>query len=107
MPLDLLQGLGAVIGKHHLAKILDHLAFTIKSRRLIHRKVDAMTGEAKMSGWVIGALPLFVGGFVMLTQPSMRNAMIGTWVGHLALLAFVALEVMGAFAIKFAMRLEI
>ncbi len=91
----------------NLAKILDHLAFTIKSRRLIERKVVAMTGEAKMSGWVIGALPIFVGGFVMFTQPTMRNAMFGTLVGHLALIAFVALEVMGIFAIKFAMKLEI
>jgi tight adherence protein B len=91
----------------NLAKILDHLAFTIKSRRLIERKVVAMTGEATMSGYVIGALPIFVGAFVMLTQPSMRNAMIGTLIGHLALLAFVVLEVMGIFAIRFAMKLEI
>jgi len=60
-----------------------------------------------MSGWVIGALPIFVGAFVMLTQPSMRNAMIGTLIGHLALLLFVVLEVMGIFAIKYAMKLEI
>ena len=37
----------------------------------------------------------------------MRIAMIGTMIGHLALLLFVILEVMGIFAIKVVMRLEI
>jgi Flp pilus assembly protein TadB len=43
----------------------------------------------------------------MITQPTMRVAMFGTLIGHLALLAFVLLETMGIFAIKFAMKLEI
>jgi tight adherence protein B len=66
-----------------------------------------MTSEATMSGWVIGALPLFVGGFVMFTQPTMRTAMFTTWIGHLSLIIFFLLEFIGIFAIRYSMRLEI
>ncbi|HEV3141950.1 MAG TPA: type II secretion system F family protein, partial [Vicinamibacterales bacterium] len=72
----------------NLAKILDHLATTIKARRHIQRKVRSLTGEAKMSGWVIGILPVGVGAFIMLSQPEMRDALLTTPFGHASLLAF-------------------
>ena len=62
----------------NLAKILDHLAGTIKARRSIQRKVRSLTGEARMSGWVIGILPVALGAFIMTTQPQMRVAMLTT-----------------------------
>ena len=62
----------------NLAKILDHLANTIKARRSIQRKVRSLTGEARASGWVIAALPVGLGVFIMATQPPMREAMFTT-----------------------------
>jgi tight adherence protein B len=91
----------------NLAKILDHLAATIKGRRQLRRKVAAMTGEAKAGAWVIGALPVFVGGFVMLTQPPMRQAMIGTEVGHIGLLIFTILEGAGILCLRQLLKFEI
>lgn len=91
----------------NLAKILDHLAATIKARRQIQRKVRALTGEAKMSGWVIGLLPILVGSFIMATQPQMRDALFGTPIGHFSLIAFFVLEVVGAVAVRHMMKLEV
>jgi tight adherence protein B len=91
----------------NLAKILDHLAATIKSRREIRRKVSTLTGEARAGAWVIGALPIFVGSFVMLTQPTMRAAMIGTTIGHLGFGLFVVLEGLGILTLRQLLRFEI
>jgi tight adherence protein B len=91
----------------NLAKLLDHLAATIKSRREIRRKVSALTGEARAGAWVIGALPLFVGGFIMLTQPGMRDAMIGTEVGHIGFVVFLLLEGLGVFTLLQLLKFEI
>jgi tight adherence protein B len=91
----------------NLAKILDHLAATIKSRREIRRKVSTLTGEARAGAWVIGALPIFVGSFVMLTQPTMRAAMIGTTIGHLGFGLFVVLEGLGILTLLQLLRFEI
>jgi tight adherence protein B len=91
----------------NLAKILDHLAATIKARRNIHRKVRSLTGEARMSGWVIGLLPLLLGAFVMVTQPTMRTAMLTTGIGHASLIAFVVLEILGMVMVRMMMRLSV
>jgi tight adherence protein B len=91
----------------NLAKLLDHLAATIKSRREIRRKVSALTGEAKAGAWVIGALPVFVGGFIMLTQSGMREAMIGSNIGHIGFGMFVVLEGLGVFTLCQLLKFEI
>jgi tight adherence protein B len=91
----------------NLAKLLDHLAATIKSRREIRRKVSALTGEARAGAWVIGALPIFVGGFIMLTEPGMRDAMIGTDIGHIGLGLFLVLEGLGVFTLCRLLKFEI
>ncbi len=91
----------------NLAKILDHLASTIKSRREIRRKVSALTGEARAGAWVIGILPIFVGSFVMLTQSVMRNAMLGTTIGHIGFGLFVLLEGLGVLTLRQMLQFEI
>jgi tight adherence protein B len=91
----------------NLAKILDHLAATIKSRREIWRKVSTLTGEARAGAWVIGALPIFVGAFVMLTQSTMRAAMIGTTIGHIGFGLFVLLEALGVLTLRQLLRFDI
>ncbi len=91
----------------NLAKILEHLAGTIKARRSIQRKVRSLTGEARASGWVIAALPVGLGVFIMATQPPMREAMFTTPIGHLSLIIFVVLEVVGGALVKAMMRLDV
>lgn len=91
----------------NLGKILDHLAGTIKGRRAIVRKIGALTGEATLSGWVIGLLPVGVGAFIMLAQPAMRTAMLHTTVGHLSLGLFFVLELVGVGVIRAIMKMDI
>ena len=91
----------------NLGKILDHLAGTIKGRRQIFRKVKALTGEATLSGWVIGLLPVGVGAFIMIAQPAMREALLTTPIGHASLIAFFVLELLGVGVIKSMMKLDI
>ncbi len=83
----------------NLAKIMDHLALTIKGRRAVQRKIKSLTGEAIAGAWVLGALPVLVGGFVMGTQADMRETMITTLPGHIGLTLFFVLEGAGIFTL--------
>ena len=91
----------------NLGKILDHLAGTIKGRRQIVRKIAALTGEATLSGWVIGLLPIGVGTFIMIAQPAMRTALLTTGIGHLSLIVFFVLEILGVGMIRGMMKMDI
>jgi tight adherence protein B len=75
-----------------LARILDQLAETIKDRRHVARKVAALTAEGRMSAWVLMLIPVALGAFIYISQPSMADAVMHTWVGHIVILVIVGLE---------------
>ncbi len=91
----------------NLGKVLENLAATIKDRRRIARKVKALSAEARMSGWVITALPLLVGTFILVAEPHMRDAMLHTNIGHIALMIVAGLEAAGAFVLSKMMKFTV
>ncbi len=44
----------------NLAEILENLATTIRARAMMKLKIKAITSEARMSAYIVGALPFFV-----------------------------------------------
>jgi tight adherence protein B len=75
-----------------LAKVLETLADTIKDRRHVFRKMRALTAQGRAGAYLIGALPLLVGGFIVFTQPTLGHALAFTLIGRIALGAVGILE---------------
>jgi tight adherence protein B len=65
----------------NLAKILLNLAEMIKQRRRIDRRIRSLTSESRSTKWMITALPVIVSAFIMIFEPDMRSALIGTFIG--------------------------
>jgi tight adherence protein B len=89
-----------------LAKVLEKLATTIRDRRRILRKMSALTSQGRMGAMIIGGLPVLVGGFVMLTQPDMKEAMLHTVPGWCMLGTAVLLELAAAFVLSKILKLD-
>lgn len=72
-----------------LGSVLDGLAGTIRDRRRLRRRVKAITAQGRATAWLLGLLPIAIGGFVA-SQDELRDAMLGTLIGQFFLgLAFV------------------
>ena len=54
----------------NLAEILEGLAAVIRARRTLAKKVRALASEGRTSALVLSGLPIFLVGFLMMTQPS-------------------------------------
>ena len=91
----------------NLAKVLDHLAHTIKERRRVYRKMRALTAEGRMTAWVIAFLPVVVGVMIVGLNASMRRALIFTDTGHLVMVGVAFLEGCGVLWLKRMMKFEI
>ena len=78
-----------------LAKILEQLANTIKERRRMIRKIDALTAESRAGAAILALLPPLLGTYILLTQPAMGQALLFTPIGHIVLLIVAALEFLG------------
>ncbi len=82
-----------------LAHVLETVATTIKDRRRIVRKVSALTAQGRGGAFIIGALPVVVGGFVVFTQHDMAQALLHTKIGWIALGIAGGLEGLAIFSL--------
>jgi tight adherence protein B len=90
-----------------LARVLEQLALTIRDRRRILRKMKTLTAQGRFGGYIIGALPLLVGGFVIATQPEMAHALLYTNPGHIALGSALLLEGLAIYTLSRILVLDV
>jgi tight adherence protein B len=90
-----------VLDLHHrsggdLPSVLDGVVATLRERRAAHREVRALTAQARLSGLILGTLPIGFFGFLMLTSRHEMLDAIATPLGRTAVGFGLALE-LGAF----------
>ena len=90
-----------------LAKVLEKLGNTIRDRRRVFRKMNALTAQGRFGAFIIGALPILVGGFVIATQPAMGNALMHTTPGIIALVIFAVLEGLAIFSLSKILQFDV
>ena len=79
-----------------LPAVLDQVAATIRERVAVGREVRALTAQARLSGWILGVLPIGFFGFLWLTSRHDIEGALGTPAGLASVLLGLGLEV-GAF----------
>jgi tight adherence protein B len=90
-----------------LADLLDSIADTIKARRSLARKVQALTAEGRVSAYVILSMPIGVGIFLALTQPRLGHALLATTLGHVTIGVVIGLEAVASFVISRMLKVEL
>jgi len=90
-----------------LAKVLEKLAATIRDRRRVFRKMGALTAQGRFGAFIIGALPVLVGAFVIFTQPEMGNALLHTTPGLIALGIAIGLELMAIYTLSRILKFDV
>ncbi|MGC5699731.1 type II secretion system F family protein [Pseudomonas sp. NFXW11] len=81
------------------SELLENLIKLIREREQGARQLSAMTGETRLTAWVLGLLPLLMLGYFMLTNP---GYMLGMWhdpSGQTMLIAALCLQVFGCLAL--------
>jgi tight adherence protein B len=89
-----------------LAGVLENLADTIRDRRRLKRRISAITAQGRATGWLLGLIPLGVGGFLVVAEPQLRDAELHTIVGQLFLGAALGLDGLAIFALMKITKLE-
>jgi tight adherence protein B len=59
----------------NLAEILDSIAYTIRERVRIKGEIRTLTAQQRLSGYVVGFLPIGLAGFIYLAAPTFFNPM--------------------------------
>jgi len=75
-----------------LPAVLDGLTSTLRERRAAHREVRALTAQARLSGLILGLLPIGFFAFLLVTSRREMLDAIGTPIGGTALGIGLGLE---------------
>jgi len=90
-----------------LGRVLEQLANTIKERRRMRRKIQSLTAEGRLGALVLAGLPVFLGLFIMMTQPAMSHGLLYTYTGHVVLAIVVVLEALGIFVLTRILKVNV
>ncbi len=91
----------------NLAEILEKVAFTMRERERIRGEISTLTAQQKMTGIVIGGLPVFMFAIFMVINPSYMGLLFSDMAGRIIMAIAVGMEVLGYLAIKRVMAIEI
>ena len=88
-----------------LADLLDTIASTIRDRRQVHRQVQAMSAEGKLSAAVLIVLPFAIALVITVTTPGYLSMLWETGTGRVLMIGGTILMALGTFWIRRIVRL--
>jgi tight adherence protein B len=81
----------------NLAEILDSIAYTIRERVRIKGEIRTLTAQQRLSGYVVGFLPIGLAGFLFVAAPNFMEPMFANPPAVLGLPAGVVILIFGGF----------
>ena len=84
----------------NLAETLERLADTLRRKAAVEGRIDALTAQGRLQGWVMAGLPLAVGGALFAIEPHAMRPLLTTWQGWGVCALVLVLEALGLHAIR-------
>lgn len=90
----------------NLSEILSTISETIRDRIKIKGEISSITAQGRMSGIIIGALPIGIAVVLMVVNPDYMSTFFTTTAGNIMLSVSVIMEILGFFAIRKVVTIE-
>ena len=91
----------------NLAEIVGNLSNVIRKRKQLRHKIHALTSEGRMTGWVLGMLPVLVFVALYFVQPGYLQPLFIDPLGNILLGTVVALMTVCFFVVRSMVNVEI
>lgn len=91
----------------NLGEILDNVGHTMRERERLHGEIRALTAQQRLSGFVVGALPVIVGGAFFLLNPDYMAPLFTEPVGNAILAIAAVMEVASFLVIRKILDIDI
>lgn len=91
----------------NLAEVLRTLAETLRERARIRRQVQVLSAEGRLSGWILGGLPVLMAIFLIYRSPEYIALLVTTPLGILMLTGALVLFAIGVFWMTRIVKVEV
>ena len=91
----------------NLAEVFDTIAYTVRERRKVEGKIEAMTAQGVMQGIIIVAMPIVLGLILWMIDPFLISRLWTTVIGWVMLIFMFMLQFAGGWMIKKIVTIEV
>jgi tight adherence protein B len=91
----------------NLAEILDTVAHTMRERASIRGHIRAVTSQQRLTGYILGALPIAVMGMLFLVSSEYMTPLFTTVAGQVLLVGAGVMEFLGILLIRRILAIEV
>ena len=91
----------------NMAEMYETIAATIRERFRLEGKINSLTSQGKLQGWVVSSLPVALGLFLQWYRPDLMDPMFEHAYGYILLSAIILLEVIGFLLIRKIVNIDV
>lgn len=91
----------------NLAQIFDTISVTINERLRMRAEINTITAQGRLTGWVLGLMPLGMGAISYAINPDSIKPLFETEIGRIAVAAALISEVIGILLIRKIVNIDI
>ena len=91
----------------NMAEMFETISATIRERFRLEGKIDALTSQGKLQGWIVAAMPLVLGLVLNYMRPDLMGPMLDHIFGYILIFVIFIMEVMGIFIIGRIVNIDV
>jgi tight adherence protein B len=91
----------------NMAEMFETISGTIRERFRLEGKIDALTSQGKMQGWVVASMPLFLGVVLNYMRPDLMEPMMDHIFGWILVALVAIMEVLGILIIRRIVSIDV
>lgn len=91
----------------NMAEMFETISSVIRERFRLEGKIDALTSQGKLQGWVVAAMPALIGMVLNYMRPDLMEPMLDHWFGYVLVTVIALMELMGIFIIRRIVNIDI
>jgi tight adherence protein B len=91
----------------NLAETLERISATLRSKLQMEGKINSLTAQGKLQGWVMTALPIMLGVVLFRMEPKAMSYLFTEWYGWAVIGVIATLEMVGFFIISKIVSIDV
>jgi len=91
----------------NMAEMFETISATIRERFRLEGKIEALTSQGKLQGWVVAAMPAALGLVLNMMRPDLMQPMLNHLFGYILVFLIMVMETMGILIIRRIVNIDI
>ncbi len=91
----------------NMAEMFETISTTIRERFRLEGKIDSLTSQGKLQGWIVASMPLLLGLVLNQMRPDLMQPMLDHMFGYVLVVLIAIMEILGILIIRRIVNIDI